>query len=289
MQKITLYGFGYVGKAVFNFLKDHYGVEVVDPHAKEADKDGVLPGDKYPAHNFFENREQMLEGLKGFWSKHAVICVPTPMSEDGSCDTSIVEEILKNTKHEFYLIKSTVPPGTIDYLASLDRSKKIAFSPEYIGEGKYEIPYWLNYPHPTNMKVHSFHIFGGEKEATTEWVNVWQRIAGWTANYQQTDARTAEMVKYAENMFLATKKIFCDELYEVCQALGIDYNTLKELWLLDGRIGRPMTMIFPDARGYSGKCLPKDTNAIVKRAEQAGYTPELWRQVIASNKKFRKE
>lgn len=279
MQNITLYGYGYVGKAVFNFLKDHYSVCVVDINFTDAQAEKEEGG-----HYYTKSRNSTHAQ-----TKHAVICVPTPMNEDGSCNTDGVETIIANTNHEFYLIKSTISPGTVEMLQDRYPDKKIAFSPEYIGEGKYEIPYWKDYPHPTNMKVHSFHIFGGKKEATTEWVNIWQKVAGWTATYQQTDGRTAEMVKYAENMFLATKKIFCDELYEVCKVLGIDYNTLKELWLLDARIGRPMTMIFPDNRGFSGKCLPKDTSAIVKRAEAAGYSPDLWKQVIASNKKFRNE
>ena len=66
-------------------------------------------------------------------------------------------------------------------------------------------------------------------------------------------------------------------------------NELKELWLLDGRIGKAMTLIFPDARGFGGKCLPKDLNAIIQHAEKAGYEPKLLKQVLAVNKEVRKE
>lgn len=270
--QITVYGYGYVGKAVFNFLKDHYTLQVVDPVFTA----GVIKD---------EQAHVWLDGYENIKTKHAVICVPTKMNDDGSCDTSIVEDIIKNSDHDFYLIKSTVLPGTIKRL-SHETGKSIAFSPEYIGEGKYEIPFWQDYPHPTNMKLHSFHIFGGPKDVTKEFLQLWQKVAGWTAKYIQTDSTTAELVKYMENSFLGTKKVFCDEFYEIAKALNVDYNELKELWLLDGRVGRSMTLIFPDKRGFGGKCLPKDINAIVKVAESSGYNPELLKEVLKSNSKF---
>jgi UDPglucose 6-dehydrogenase len=253
---ITIYGFGYVGQAVWRFLKDHYRVQVYDPS---------FPQEQIKADDPILIRERAdLEA-----APYAVICVPTPMRKDGTCDTSIVEEVLRGSRHDYYLIKSTVVPGTTKRLIQSTK-KKIAFSPEYIGEGKYEIPFWRNLPHPTNMKLHQFHIFGGDRAITTKWVEVWQKVAGWSPTYAQTDSTTAELVKYMENSFLATKKIFCDEFYSIAEAVGVDYNELKELWLLDGRMGRSMTLIYPESRGFGGKCLPKDVNAIVKRAEEAG-------------------
>ena len=210
------------------------------------------------------------------------------MRKDNTCDTSIVEDVIKNSNHDYYLIKSTIVPGTTERLVK-NTKKKIAFSPEYIGEGKYEIPFWKDMPHPTDMKLHNFHIFGGTRSVTKKWVEVWQRVAGWSPTYAQTDSTTAELVKYMENSFLATKKIFCDEFYNIAESLGVDYNELKELWLLDGRMGRSMTLIYPESRGFDGKCLPKDVNAIVKRVEEEGYNPALLKQVLNSNKKFRDE
>ena len=264
-QQIALYGFGYVGKALHNFFKDHYDVIIYDP--------------MYPEYS----DKKRLEGIG-----YAVICVPTPMSKDGSCDTSIVEDILRTTNHSSYLIKSTIVPGTTQKLIKTTK-KKIVFSPEYIGEGKYEIPFWLDLPHPTNMKLHTFHIFGGDKKNTSEWVNIWQKIAGWTARYMQTDSTTAELVKYIENSFGAVKVTFCNEFYEIAKTFGVNYDELKELWLLDGRVGRSWTMVFPDNRGFGGKCLPKDVNGIVKHSEKNGYKPTLLKQVLKTNDLFRKK
>lgn len=265
--QITLYGFGYVGKGIYSFLKDHYDIQIFDPFIKDT--------------NIVNEQNKLVK------TPLAIISVPTKENEDGTCDTSIVEEILRTTDHDYYLIKSTITPGTTKKL-SKETSKRIAFSPEYMGEGKYEIPFWLGFPHPTNMKLHQFHIFGGEKEVTKRWIEVWQRVAGWSPTYAQTDSTTAELVKYMENSFLATKKIFCDEFYDIAKSMGVDYNELKELWLLDGRMGRSMTLIYPDSRGFGGKCLPKDLNAIIKASERNGYEPKLLKQILSYNQEIKK-
>jgi len=285
-KRITLYGYGYVGKAVYNFLKDQYDVDIYDP--KFYREDGGLI--KNP---FTEVSDSLCETIgkskeRCYENEYAIVCVPTKMNEDGSCDTSIVEQVIRETNNSLYLIKSTIPPGTTERLAK-KYNKQIVFSPEYIGEGKYEVPFWKDIPHPQDMKLHSFHIFGGDSHNTNLWINVWQKVAGWNAQYYITDSTTAEMVKYAENAFLATKKIYCDELYEMCQAFGINYNKVKPLWLLDGRINSSMTLIFPDNRGFKSKCLDKDMNAIIEASKKAGYEPKLLKEVLASNDKFRNQ
>lgn len=258
-------------------MKDHYPIQIYDPQPRLARKNSDEAG--------LVVRRQRRQVLP---TKYAVICVPTRPQKDGSCDTSLVEETVVKSKHQYYLIKSTVAPGTTRKLVERT-GKKIAFSPEYLGEGKYEIPFWKDLPHPTNMKLHQFHIFGGERQTMRAWVEVWQKIAGWGPVYVQTDSTTAELVKYMENAFLATKKIFCDEFYDIAKALGVDYNELRELCLLDGRIGRSHTLIYPDKRGFGGKCLPKDTAALVKAAEKAGYSPELIKSVLAINQEMIKK
>lgn len=284
---ITLYGFGYVGRAVFNFLKDHYKVQVVDPIFSE----GVAELEqKYPGHRFILKFEKNLDPNILVPTAHAVIAVPTPMSEDGSCDTSIVEEVLKESPHEFYLIKSTIPPGTTERLTQ-ETGSKICFSPEYIGEGKYQVQWWKDkgYPHPTDMKMHDFQIFGGPREVTREFVNIFQKVVGPDPKMMQTNSTTAEIVKYMENGWGGMKVTFFNEWFEICQAFGQDYNEVRELFLLDGRTERMHSAVFPKARGFGGKCFPKDINAIVKAAEKAGYSADVMKEVLRSNRKFRNE
>src|SRR3989344_2328895 len=114
-EEITLYGFGYVGKAVFNFLKGNFKLYVRDLNP-EAGKAVESP------HVFVAREEDLPK------TKYAVVCVPTAMGKDGSCDTSAVESVIKNSHHEFYLIKSTIVPGTTERLVK-ETGKNIAFSP----------------------------------------------------------------------------------------------------------------------------------------------------------------
>ena len=126
-----------------------------------------------------------------------------------------------------------------------------------------------------------------QRAATRQWVELWQRVAGWGAIYAQTDSLTAELVKYMENAFLATKKIFCDEFYDLAQHLGVDYNELKELWLLDGRVGRAMTLVHPQNRGFGGRCLPKDVSALVHLAASRGLQSPLFETILGINDRVR--
>lgn len=272
---ITLYGFGYVGRAVFNFLKDHFKLAIYDPA-------GLNGFELKPPHLFFQEFKEIKP------TKLAILCVPTEVRDDGSCDTNIVEEVINKSNHEHYLVKSTVVPGTVARIAK-ETGKQITFSPEYIGEGNYSVPHWMGYPHPTDMKLHQFHIFGGEPKTTEVWMKVWQKVAGWAPKYAQTDSTTAEIVKYAENSYLATQKMFFDQLFDIAEAHGSNYNTVRELLLLDERVSPAVSIIYPEKRGFDGKCLPKDVAGVVRHMEKLGHDPHFFRSVLASNKRFRKK
>jgi UDPglucose 6-dehydrogenase len=261
-KTVGVIGYGYVGQAVANFFKDKFDVRIYDAYKPEySDKTKVTNVDL------------------------AVICVPTPMSETGHCDTSIVEDVISWINAKNILIKSTIPPGTTASLIK-KTGKQICFSPEYIGEGKYEVPFWKGYPDPTDMKKHDFVIIGGEAGARSDILSFFKRVLGAEPRYFQTDTTTAELCKYMENAFLATKVVFVNEFYDIAQSFGVDFNELREMWLADGRIGRSHTQVFEDGRGFSGKCLPKDVNAIVHASINSGYTPELLKSVLEVNTKM---
>ena len=143
---VGIVGYGYVGKAVGNLLSSKHDIIV-----KEIEN-------TYVECNMCDV---------------AVICVPTPMRQDGEVDISIVEEAVKNIDCGLIIIKSTIPPGTSEYLANKYK-KNIVFSPEYIGEGNYPLPYWEGVPHPTDMSKHQFTIFGGPGFSTRYAVKVFQ-------------------------------------------------------------------------------------------------------------------
>ena len=274
MKKIAIIGHGYVGQAVSNFFEDHFDLTIVDP-------------------KYFSNDNEGFEQVKKYANEceFAVICVPTPMNDDGSVDLSYIEDTFSWLEVKNILIKSTIPPGTTDILQEKFPDRLIAFSPEYIGEGKYVVQWWKDqgYPHPTDMKYHDFQIFGGAKEATGVALQYFKKVLGPGAKYFQTTARTAELCKYMENAWGGVKVIFCNEFAKMAEAMGVDYDELRELWLLDGRVERMHTAVFQDKRGFGGKCFPKDINGIVKRSEQVGYEPRLLKTALEVNKDFQKE
>lgn len=277
MKKVAIIGNGYVGKAVHNFFKEHFETIVLDV-------------DYFIDANGVENAVTKDTKIKGHINDTcdlAVLCVPTPMSEDGQADLSHVKETLEWLNVPQILLKSTVPPNTTELLADLYPTKNISFSPEYIGEGKYVVPTGKGYPDPLDMKKHEFVIIGGRKDNPQKVGEFFKKVLGAETTYRFVDSTTAELCKYMENAFLATKVTFCNEFANVAEAFGVDYDTLRELWLLDGRIGRSHTVVFKDNRGFGGKCLPKDVNAIIKQSEKIGYSPKLLKAVLETNDDIR--
>jgi len=261
MKKVCVIGNGYVGQSMVKLLKDKYEVSI-----KEI-------GDNYDTVN---------------QSDLAVVCVPTEMREDGSCDTTIVSKVIRESNAPYYLIKSTVSPGTTEAL-SLIYSKKIVFSPEYIGEGNYPTPYWNGIPHSTDMKLHEFMIFGGNRKDTNHIIDFFTPVLGPYCQYIQTDSTTAELVKYMENSYLATKVAFCHEFSRIAKQFKCDYKEIRELFLLDKRCERGSTIVFENKLGYGGKCLPKDISAIYHAAKSEGFKSNLLKQVMKTNEELRNE
>ncbi len=208
-----------------------------------------------------------------------IVCVNTPQSEDGNADLSQVHDVLSWLETPLIIIKSTIPPGTTELLKK-KYEKNIVFSPEYIGE---TIAHNM-----LDLVNRDFWIFGGDPWDTEKAVEFWKSYVKTTARFYQTDSTTAEIVKYMENCFFATKVTFCNEFYEICKTFGTSYNEVRELWLADStRINRNHTQIYEDNRGFGGKCLPKDLSAIIKASIDKGYEPKLLEEVREVNKKFR--
>ncbi len=209
----------------------------------------------------------------------AFVCVPTPRGTDGSCDISIVEDVVSWLQAPLIIIRSTVSVGTTRSLAA-KYGKRVVFQPEY---GPAETP-----DHPFNdlLKVRWI-ILGGDRSSTNKAARLWQDVYNADVVIQQTSPEAAELCKYMENAFLATKVAFCNEFFDIAEHSGVDYNELRELWLLDPRIGKSHTFVFPDKRGFGGKCLPKDLDAIVEYADRSGAGSTLLRAVVASNARVR--
>lgn len=205
-----------------------------------------------------------------------IICVPT------DTDESVVESVVAWLETPLTLIKSTVAPGTTDAL-SKKYGKLLNFSPEYMGESTYFTPYW-KYPDPKRAETHTFVIVGGPD--ASEILDYFQEVMSVDTHYVAVKAIEAELAKFAENTFFATKVTFCNELAYIAKAFGVDYKKLRELWLLDSRINPNHTLVFPDKPGFGGKCLPKDLRAFIKSAESKGLDSKFLKAVWNRNLEF---
>lgn len=211
----------------------------------------------------------------------AIICVPTPSLKDGSCDTSIVEEVISWIETPLFLIKSALEPGTADRLSEKYK-KRIVVSPEYMGEGKYWTPPW-KYPDPVDPISHGFLILGGTDEDCSEVADIFTPVVGPATRIRFVSRLEAEVIKYAENTWGAMKVTFANELRGICDTLGANWHKVREGWLDDPRVEPMHTAVFKKKRGYGGKCFPKDTKAFAAIAEKKGYIPYLIRAMIKIN------
>ncbi len=205
------------------------------------------------------------------------INVPTPMSDDGSCNTSIVEEAVAWIDGPLIIIRSTVAPGTTDRLRE-KYGRRIVFQPEYLGETPAHV-FGV-------MGEREFCVLGGTPEDTSAVADLYTHYYNAYVKFYFCDAITAEVCKYMENAFYAVKVTFVNEFYDIAKAHGVDYNVLREMWLADTRISRDHSFVYPEARGFSGKCLPKDCNAIVKSARDRGYEPQFMAACLKINDDF---
>lgn len=212
------------------------------------------------------------------------VCLPTPMRKSGECDTRILQESIKLTDEECkrlnrnptIVIKSTVPPGTtedIDNSVSLD----VCFSPEFLTEANS----FDDFKNQTRIVVGGTGARKVKQMFRKPFPNIPIVI---------TKSQTAEMVKYFINCFLSSKVIFANQMYDVCNALNIDFDKVCEYALLDNRLGRSHFAVpGPDGdRGFGGHCFPKDLSALIYSAKAGDANTEFLDQVKDSNKRYRK-
>ena len=206
------------------------------------------------------------------------ICVPTQPREDGSCDTSIVEEVVSMAEPRIAIVcESTVSLGTTERLIR-ETGKPLVFVPEYAGEEA---------SHPfRDSGARRFFIYGGHEPTVDHVRDLYASVYPDGASHFIVPPTTAEMVKYMENSFLALKVAFCNEFFDLCQGFGVEYNEARKLWLQDWRIGESHTVVTPE-RGYGGKCLPKDVAAICATGQASGIPMEIMEAVQHANRRHR--
>ena len=242
-MNIGIVGQGYVGTAVKEVFSKHYNVETYD---LDKDKCSV---------DYLEDIVEL--------SNIIFVCVPTPMKKDGSCDTSIVEAVVKdindmvvsrNVSGRIVAIKSTIPPGTTNRLNKECKNISVIFNPEFLTEANFI----------DDFKNQNRIIIGGERPSSTKLRQVYS-LAFPNAKIVKTGSITAEMVKYFTNTFLATKVSFANEMKQICDGLNIDYDKVVEYSTYDERLGKSHWAVpGPDGKlGFGGSCFPKDINALI--------------------------
>ena len=216
------------------------------------------------------------------------------MNIDGTCHTDIVESVVEriNSKRQGYLrtalkhdtivvLKSTVPPGTTDRLNKKYKKYKnisVIFNPEFLTEANFI----------EDFKNQTRIILGGTRKGTNLLRQVYSKVFP-MAHIIKTASITAEMVKYMTNAYLATKVSFANEIKQICDKVGADYDKVIEYATLDERLGKTHFGVpGPDGDcGFGGHCLPKDLNALISVAHEFDIVPEVLEAVIETNDKVR--
>ncbi|HEX7588081.1 MAG TPA: UDP-glucose/GDP-mannose dehydrogenase family protein, partial [Anaerolineae bacterium] len=213
------------------------------------------------------------------------IAVNTPPSPDGEADLQYVRmaaESIAKVLSDYAIIvnKSTVPVGTGDAVAEILQARgktvgtdfDIVSNPEFLAEGSAV----LDFMQPDRV------VLGGMNPEAAE--KVAQLYLPLRCTIMTTDLRTAEMIKYASNAFLATRVSFINEIATICEKVGADVKEVAAGMGMDRRIGRA----FLNAGiGYGGSCFPKDVKALTWMAEINGCHPQLLRSVMEINRDMR--
>jgi UDPglucose 6-dehydrogenase len=284
-RRIAVIGTGYVGLTTGAYLA-HLGHDVicadVVPEKVETLNQGQLPIyepglDELVREGLDSGRLSFVLGAASAVpdAEFVFLCVQTPQGEDGSADMSYVSgaaaEIGPALRSEAIVInKSTVPVGSTRVVEeAMGRDDVFVVSnPEFLREGS-AVHDCLN---PDRI------VIGSDDQAAA--MRVAKLFESLKAPLVITDPSSAETIKYASNAFLASKVSFVNALAHVCEAVGADVREVVLGMGYDKRIGFEFLKPGP---GWGGSCFPKDTRALVKIAEDAGYDFDLLRGVISVN------
>jgi UDPglucose 6-dehydrogenase len=300
---INIIGYGYVGGAMGHLCKlNDISFNVYDTIPKDTTY-------------YFSDLKQMVinsECSKEDKLNVYFVCVPTPSKDNGNsddrhgdCDTSIVLTVLDQlneyvTKNSVVILKSTVTPGTSNGINSRITNKhlKFLFCPEFLreisflddianadfvllgtGEGDSNIT--------DSTKTHLTNVF---KDMYRHKEDTYRHKGGDNGiNVIFEDYTICEMFKYTVNVYLATKVWYFNEINQICDSFGIEYNKLRNLFKLESRIGESHTQVpGPDGKmGFGGKCLVKETKGMARLQERLGLPNNILRDILLRNKQLR--
>lgn len=257
--KIGIVGWGIVGHALSEEFKEHE-IHIYDK---------------------FKETESLEEVVKQ--SEFIFICVPTPMKK-GKIDLSIMDEDIKqivkftDNTDKIVVIKSTVVPGTTADHEKIFPNTLFAFNPEFLREATY-LEDSLN---PDRI------VIGANNNKVAERLYDLFRTRFPNTPVFKTDSTTAEMAKSMANCFLATIVIYNNVIFDICQALEIDYKRVAEIVSADHRFANLNYFDVSPERGFGKKCLPKDLNELIDRAKELNVDTGFLEKVWSENLRVRK-
>ena len=261
-MKIGIIGNGFVGKATREL---------------ECEEIEMLSYDINP--NLCQPKGTTLEHLNS--CSIIFISVPTPMNKDGSCHLKILKSVLSDLSNinykNYIVIRSTVPPGTSDEL-------KCYFMPEFLTEKNFKEDFINNKNWIFGLKgCETDNVFKNKISELFQIAYDNKKITNNTVTFMTN--KEAEMVKLFRNCFLATKISFSNEIYDFCEAKGINYENVRKIATDDIRIGPSHTMVpgHDGMRGFGGTCFPKDINSLKHEFEKLDIEPFVIKAVIERN------
>ena len=214
------------------------------------------------------------------------VSVPTPSNPDGSMHLGILESALIDIDNVYngdaiILIRSTVTPGTTRRLQEKFPKLSLVFNPEFLTERSAKFDF-IN---------QSRFILGGSPEDTNKIANLYKWRFGESVPCIETNFETAEMIKYMNNCFFATKVSFMNEMKLIADKCGVDWSMAIEGFVRDGRIGHThLNVPGPDGRfGFGGCCFPKDIQAMIQFGKELNIDTTTLKGAWETNLKVRPE
>ena len=215
------------------------------------------------------------------------VSVPTPSNRDGSINTDIVEDVFAELnqynyrRDNVFLLRSTVTPGTTRKIQENCRKLRIVFNPEFLTERSAKFDF-IN---------QARFIVGGEERYTGKVEEMFKWRFGESIPVIKTNYETAEMVKYMNNCYFATKVSFMNEMKQIADKCGVDWDMAVEGFIRDGRIGHShLDVPGPDGKyGFGGSCFPKDIQAMINFAISLQVEPRVLSGAWSKNLDVRPE
>jgi len=241
-MKIAIAGYGFVGKAHHELLKDKHDIIIHDPalgfEADFADVDAVI------------------------------VCVSTPPNAGGGCKMDNVYEVIEASPDVPILIKSTISVEGWQMLVDRFPNRMLNFSPEFLRAASAV----------EDLKAMDLMLIGGTS------CTFWSRV--FNVNVEIAEPEELILAKYARNSFLALKVAFFNQIYDLCEALDVEYAAVAQYTTMDPRIGDSHSFISKE-RGFGGHCFPKDTQALIRTAQRDNVELSILQEALEYNRRIR--